>query len=170
MFIFGETHGDLPLQETDGKVLAEFVVTEQVPVILSLRHLAVCSCAWVYPEVFRGGVVWRLQRDAMHVDQVRVESVVVAGLDELGLDLVVGRLAHFENCVGVGHTLKRLIDTVLSPARMRRTNALKVSSGSALARIYLPSPHAWTCNSKLSAHTGHTPYDPNRNPLGRQSR
>lgn len=39
VFIFGGTHGDLPLQETDGKVLAEFVVSEQVPVILSLRHL-----------------------------------------------------------------------------------------------------------------------------------
>jgi len=39
VFIFGGTHGDLPLQETDGKTLAEFVVTEQVPVILSLRHL-----------------------------------------------------------------------------------------------------------------------------------
>lgn len=39
VFIFGGPHGDLPLQETDGKVLAEFVVTEQVPLILSLRHL-----------------------------------------------------------------------------------------------------------------------------------
>lgn len=39
VFIFGGTHGDLPLQETDGKVLAEFVVTEQMPLILSLRHL-----------------------------------------------------------------------------------------------------------------------------------
>lgn len=39
VFIFGGPHGDIPLAETDGKVLAEFVVTEQVPLILSLRHL-----------------------------------------------------------------------------------------------------------------------------------
>jgi uncharacterized protein len=39
VFIFGGPKGDLPLQETDGKALAEFVVQEQVPLILSLRHL-----------------------------------------------------------------------------------------------------------------------------------
>jgi len=39
VFIFGGPHGDLPLAETDGKTLAEFVVQEQVPIILSLRHL-----------------------------------------------------------------------------------------------------------------------------------
>jgi uncharacterized protein len=39
VFIFGGPHGDIPLQETDGKVIAEFVVNEQVPIILSLRHL-----------------------------------------------------------------------------------------------------------------------------------
>lgn len=39
VFIFGGPHGDMPLAETDGKVLAEFIVTEQVPLILSLRHL-----------------------------------------------------------------------------------------------------------------------------------
>lgn len=39
VFIFGGPHGDIPLQETDGKVIAEFLVAEQVPVILSLRHL-----------------------------------------------------------------------------------------------------------------------------------
>jgi hypothetical protein len=39
VFIFGGPHGDLPLKETDGKTLAEFVVSEQVPIILSLRHL-----------------------------------------------------------------------------------------------------------------------------------
>lgn len=39
VFIFGGSHGDVPLSETDGKVVAQFVVTEQVPVILSLRHL-----------------------------------------------------------------------------------------------------------------------------------
>lgn len=39
VFIFGGTHGDIPLQDTDGRVIAEFVVKEQVPLILSLRHL-----------------------------------------------------------------------------------------------------------------------------------
>lgn len=39
VFIVGGPHGDIPLAETDGKVLAEFVVAEQLPVILSLRHL-----------------------------------------------------------------------------------------------------------------------------------
>lgn len=37
--IFGGSHADLPLSEQDGKVLAEFVVSEQVPMICSLRHL-----------------------------------------------------------------------------------------------------------------------------------
>jgi len=37
VFIFGGSHGDIPLQETDGRTIAEFIVTEQVPVILSLR-------------------------------------------------------------------------------------------------------------------------------------
>lgn len=39
VFIFGGSHADVPLAETDGKVVAQFVVTENVPVILSLRHL-----------------------------------------------------------------------------------------------------------------------------------
>lgn len=39
VFIFGGMHGDLELTENDGKTLAEFVVQERVPVILSLRHL-----------------------------------------------------------------------------------------------------------------------------------
>lgn len=39
VFIFGGGHGDYPLEEHDGKVIAEFIVTEQVPVVLSLRHL-----------------------------------------------------------------------------------------------------------------------------------
>lgn len=37
--IFGGTHADVPLNETDGKIIAEFVVKEQVSVIISLRHL-----------------------------------------------------------------------------------------------------------------------------------
>jgi HD-GYP domain-containing protein (c-di-GMP phosphodiesterase class II) len=37
--IFGGAHADLPLTEYDGKLIAEFLVREQVPVILSLRHL-----------------------------------------------------------------------------------------------------------------------------------
>jgi hypothetical protein len=39
VFIFGGSHADVPLSETDGKVIAEFLVREQVPVVLSLRHL-----------------------------------------------------------------------------------------------------------------------------------
>jgi hypothetical protein len=39
ILIFGGSHGDLPLQETDGKTIAEFQVQERVPFILSLRHL-----------------------------------------------------------------------------------------------------------------------------------
>lgn len=39
VFIFGGSHGDVPLAETDGKVVAQFVVSEHVPAILSLRHL-----------------------------------------------------------------------------------------------------------------------------------
>jgi len=39
IFIFGGPHGDIPLAETDGKAIAEFVVMERVPLILSLRHL-----------------------------------------------------------------------------------------------------------------------------------
>lgn len=39
VFIFGGSHGDVPLQETDGKVVAQFIVAEKVPVVLSLRHL-----------------------------------------------------------------------------------------------------------------------------------
>lgn len=39
VFIFGGSHGDIALQETDGKVIASFLVKEQVPIILSLRHL-----------------------------------------------------------------------------------------------------------------------------------
>lgn len=37
--IFGGSHEDVPLAEGDGKFIAEFIVREQVPVILSLRHL-----------------------------------------------------------------------------------------------------------------------------------
>lgn len=39
VLIFGGSHGDIPLAEGDGKTIAEFVVTEQAPLILSLRHL-----------------------------------------------------------------------------------------------------------------------------------
>ncbi|MBK8916438.1 MAG: hypothetical protein IPM64_17875 [Phycisphaerales bacterium] len=39
VLIFGGSHADLPLQETDGRTIAEFQVTEQVPFILSIRHL-----------------------------------------------------------------------------------------------------------------------------------
>jgi hypothetical protein len=39
IFIFGGPHGDVPLNEADGKTIAEFVVMERVPLILSLRHL-----------------------------------------------------------------------------------------------------------------------------------
>lgn len=39
VIIFGGSHGDVPLQESDGKTIAEFVVNEKVPVVLSLRHL-----------------------------------------------------------------------------------------------------------------------------------
>jgi hypothetical protein len=39
VFIFGGSHADVPLAETDGKVVAQFIVTENVPIILSLRHL-----------------------------------------------------------------------------------------------------------------------------------
>ena len=35
-----KSHTDLPLNETDGPVLARFVVQKRVPVILSLRHLS----------------------------------------------------------------------------------------------------------------------------------
>lgn len=37
--VLGGPHGDLPLQETDGEVLADFAVEERVPLVLSLRHL-----------------------------------------------------------------------------------------------------------------------------------
>jgi hypothetical protein len=37
--IFGGSHGDIPLEESSGKVIADFVVKEQVPIILSIRHL-----------------------------------------------------------------------------------------------------------------------------------
>lgn len=39
IFIFGGEHGDVPLREEDGKAIAEFLVEERVPVVLSLRHL-----------------------------------------------------------------------------------------------------------------------------------
>lgn len=39
VFIFGGSHGDLPLDATDGKVIAEFIVQERLPLILSIRHL-----------------------------------------------------------------------------------------------------------------------------------
>lgn len=39
VFIFGGSHQDLPIAEGDGKTVAEFVVKEQVPLILSLREL-----------------------------------------------------------------------------------------------------------------------------------
>jgi hypothetical protein len=39
IFIFGGPHGDIPLTDGDGKVLAEFLIIENVPVILSIRHL-----------------------------------------------------------------------------------------------------------------------------------
>jgi uncharacterized protein len=37
--IFGGSHGDIPLEESSGKVIAEFVVKEKVPIVLSIRHL-----------------------------------------------------------------------------------------------------------------------------------
>src|SRR5579875_3440437 len=37
--IFGGSHGDLPLEPTAGQLIADFVVDERVPVILSTRHL-----------------------------------------------------------------------------------------------------------------------------------
>lgn len=43
VFIFGGEHGDLPLEETSGKTIAEFVVHEQVPVILSVLHLPIAA-------------------------------------------------------------------------------------------------------------------------------
>lgn len=39
VMIFGGAHGDLPLSESDGKTIAEFIIQERVSVILSLRHL-----------------------------------------------------------------------------------------------------------------------------------
>lgn len=36
---FGGSHGQLPLTENDGNAIAEFVVHDQLPVILSMRHL-----------------------------------------------------------------------------------------------------------------------------------
>jgi hypothetical protein len=37
--IFGGSHGDIPLEESSGKVIADFVVKEHVPIVLSVRHL-----------------------------------------------------------------------------------------------------------------------------------
>ena len=37
--VLGGNHGDLPLGEHDGRVLADFLVENRVPAILSLRHL-----------------------------------------------------------------------------------------------------------------------------------
>ena len=39
IFVFGGEHGDLPLREQDGKMVAEFLVEEHASVVLSLRHL-----------------------------------------------------------------------------------------------------------------------------------
>jgi hypothetical protein len=39
VLVFGGPHGQLPLEETSGKTIAQFIVEEQVPVILSMRHL-----------------------------------------------------------------------------------------------------------------------------------
>jgi hypothetical protein len=52
VFIFGGSHQDLPLQETDGKVIAEFIVQEQVPLILSLRHLRKAAQRRFVTELF----------------------------------------------------------------------------------------------------------------------
>jgi hypothetical protein len=38
--VIGGPHGDLPLAATDGKTIADFVVENPVPVILSMRHLS----------------------------------------------------------------------------------------------------------------------------------
>lgn len=39
VLVFGGPHGQLPLEETSGKTIAQFVVEERVPVVLSMRHL-----------------------------------------------------------------------------------------------------------------------------------
>ena len=39
VFIFGGSHGDMPLSENDGKTVAQFIVSESVPAILSMRHM-----------------------------------------------------------------------------------------------------------------------------------
>jgi hypothetical protein len=40
VIILGGKHADLPIKETDGRLVAEFVVRERAAVILSLRHLS----------------------------------------------------------------------------------------------------------------------------------
>lgn len=52
VFIFGGPHGDLPLNETDGKVIAEFVVNERVPLIVSIRHLRKAAQRRFVTELF----------------------------------------------------------------------------------------------------------------------
>lgn len=39
IYVFGGAHGDLPLEESQGKILADFIVDNSVSVVLSLRHL-----------------------------------------------------------------------------------------------------------------------------------
>lgn len=39
VLVCGGEHGDIPLAETDGKVIADFIVQERMSCILSLRHL-----------------------------------------------------------------------------------------------------------------------------------
>jgi hypothetical protein len=39
VFVFGGEHADLALNEGDGKTIAEFIVDERVPIVLSIRHL-----------------------------------------------------------------------------------------------------------------------------------
>lgn len=41
--VLGGVHGDVPLSETDGKVVADFVVENRIPAILSMRHLSKSS-------------------------------------------------------------------------------------------------------------------------------
>ena len=39
VLVMGGPHGQLPLEQTHGKTVAQFIVEERVPVILSLRHM-----------------------------------------------------------------------------------------------------------------------------------
>lgn len=65
VLVMGGDHGDVPLEATAGKVIAEFLVKERVSTVLDISDLSTPQM-WKFVADF-GSMLYKLNRDVMHV-------------------------------------------------------------------------------------------------------